>query len=208
FNKPQSLPSALETYQSEAKAREMFNRIGWTELGTRFFRAPRHRRRELYEWLRTRANPAYGELLYHGFGNSCFSVGDKATYLNERDIFSYCDKLEQGKSPISHWTVLNNHQRATRDLTFDILYSPIVRVRSIRRKYGAESMTHHTAELDRWTNLGLGRWHRLFGIWRLTPLGKLVHQQMMPVLYLPEEKKEFLTAMEQRLVAGKNYRGY
>lgn len=208
FGKPQGLPSIFETYQSEVKARELFNGLGWTELGTRFFRAPRHRRRELFEWMLTRANPAYGELMYHGFGNSCFSVGDKATYLNQRNVLDYCDRLEQGLSPISHWTQLNNHQRAARDLTFDILYSPIVRVRSIAKKYGQETMEQHIRELERWTEMGLGRWNKLLGIWRLTKLGKLVHQQMMPVLYLPEDKYSFIQVLEERLVTGRAYRGY
>ena len=208
FGKPQGLPSIFETYQSDARAREMFNAMGWTELGTRFFRAPRHRRREWFEWAKTRANPAYGELLYHGFGNSCFSVGDQASYLNQRNVMDYCVKLENDESPISHWTQLDNHQRAARDVTFDILYAPIVRVRSIANKYGKDTMERHIAELQRWTKMGLGNWNHLLGIWRLNKLGKLVHQQMMPALYLPEDKTRFMQVMEQRLEVGKAYRGY
>lgn len=208
FGKAQGLPSMFETFHSDAMAREMFKAMDWTELGTRFFRAPRHRRRELLEWIKTRANPAYGALLYHGFGNSCFSVGDKATYLNQRNVVEYCEKLEQGLSPITHWTQLNDQQRATRDLTFDILYSPIVRVRSIANKYGEDTMVRHIEELERWTDMGLGHWNRLLGIWRLTKLGKLLHQQMLPVLYLPEDKTGFVRVMTQRSEAGKAYRGY
>lgn len=208
FGVPQALPSIFETFQSDAQARDMFKAMNWTELGARFYRAPRHRRRELFEWAKTRVNPAYGELLYHGFGNSCFSVGDKATYLNQRNVLDYCEKMETGQSPITHWTQLNNYQRATRDLTFDILYSPIVRVRSITKKYGEQTMAKHIQELERWTELGLGRWNKLLGIWRLTELGKLVHQQMLPALYLPEDRSSFVEVMAERLELGRGYRGY
>lgn len=208
FAKTDALPSFAETAHSDAQARALFTRLGWKELGTRFYRAPRHVRRELFELAKVRANPSYGELLYHGFGNSSFSVGDRATYLNQRNALDYCTQIESGRLGISHWTTLDAHQRATRDLTFDILYSPIVRVRSISRKYGADTMQAHIAQLECWTGLGLGRWNRVLGIWRLTPLGKLVHLQMLPALYLPRDHTRFIEVMEERLASGRSYRGY
>lgn len=208
FGKNGALPSFAETAHSETRARTLFERLGWKELGARFFRAPRHVRRELFELAKTRANPSYGELLYHGFGNSAFSVGDRATYMNARNPDDYCAQIEAGGLAISHWTRLDAHQRAIRDLTFDILYSPIVRVRAIAKKYGANTMTGHIVQLDRWTELGLGEWNRLLGIWRLTRMGKLVHQQMLPALYLPEDKTRFVVVMEERLTRGRAYRGY
>lgn len=208
FAKTSSLPGLAETAHSEASAREMFTELGWGELGTRFFRSPRHVRRELIDLARKRANPSYGEILYHGFGNSSFSVGDSAAYLNRRDALGYCEQIESGQPGISHWLTLDNHQRATRDLTFDILYSPIVRVRSISKKYGTQTMSNHVKQLEQWTEMGLGRWSGLWGTWRLTPLGKLVHQQMIAALYLPVDRRHFDVVMEQRLIAGRGYRGY
>jgi oxygen-independent coproporphyrinogen III oxidase len=208
FANPGLLPSTAEISYSEALARRMFARLGWKELGARFFRAPRHVRRELFELLRMRANPSYGQLIYHGFGNSAFSVGDRATYVNHRDAGAYIAAVEARGLGISHWTLIDDAQRATRDLTFDLLYSPIVRVRSLVKRYGAENMASHLRELERWTALGLGRYNRVLGTWHLTEVGKLVHQEMLPALYLEGDRRGFDSAMRERLVAGRSYRGY
>lgn len=208
FNKEGALPSMKELAYSEVLARKMFERLGWSELGTRFFRSPRHRWQEIKDFIFSRANPSYGELIYHGFGNSSFSVGDHATYINHRSINDYSEQVAQTGLAISHWEPLNNAQRATRDLTFDILYSPIIRVRSIRKKYGKENMASHIEQINAWTKLGLGRWNPIFGIWRLTKLGKLVHQQMISALYLEKDSLALNEFMETRLNLGRAYRGY
>jgi oxygen-independent coproporphyrinogen III oxidase len=208
YGKPLSLPSVFETILSDAQARARLGSKGWKELGARFYRSPRHVRRELLELAKTRINPAYGEVLYHGFGNSSFSIGDRATYLNHRKIEDYCDTVEKTGLGISHWTDLDNDQRAARDLSFDLLYSPVARVRSRQRKYGKESMDRHCRLLDRWIDLGLGEENRLFGTFSLTPLGKLVHQQLIPFHYLPADRPGFDEAMEQRKASGRRYRGY
>jgi coproporphyrinogen III oxidase-like Fe-S oxidoreductase len=158
--------------------------------------------------LRMRVSPFYGEFLYAGIGNSAFSVGDRAAWLNERDAVTYCDRVESGRPGISHFVTLDAAQRATRDLTFDVLYSPHIRVRSLRRKYGRAAMASHEQTLRRWTDLGLGTFNRLLGSWRLTPLGKLVHLQMIPALYLPTDRARFQRAMETRASLGARYRGY
>lgn len=208
FGKENALPSASEIAYSEVLARKLFEKLGWTELGTRFFRSPAHRRREIFDFFQSRANPSYGELIYHGFGNSAFSVGDHAAYINHRSIDEYTQQVDKTGLGIKHWKKLDNYQRATRDLTFDILYSPIVRVRSIRKKYGAETMDNHIHQLEEWTQLGLGSWNRLFGVWRLSKLGKLVHQQMISALYLKQDKMELDRVMLQRNELGRAYRGY
>jgi coproporphyrinogen III oxidase-like Fe-S oxidoreductase len=208
FNQPEKLPTVLETAHSEVLARKLFEQLGWKELGTRFFRSPRHVRREIFEVVKIRANPSYGELLYHGFGNSSFSVGDRATYLNHRKIEDYCAQINQGKMGISHWTTLDDAQRATRDLSFDILYSPIVRVRAITKKYGEENMQSHLQNMQKWADMGLGKWNRFLGFFRLTKLGKLVHQQMLVALYLQPDQILFKEVMDERLKSGRAYRGY
>lgn len=208
FGKPERLPSTLETSMSEAQARAMFERLGWWELGPRFFRSRRHVAHEVLDLLRMRVSPFYGEFLYAGIGNSAFSVGDRAAWLNERDTIAYCERVEAGKPGISHFVTLDDEQRATRDLTFDVLYSPHIRVRSLRRKYGAAAMARHEETLRRWTDLGLGTFNRILGSWRLTSLGKLVHLQMIPSLYLPGDAQRFRRIMETRAALGARYRGY
>ncbi|MFO7566279.1 MAG: radical SAM protein [Enhygromyxa sp.] len=202
------LPSFFDTAHHEATARAMLERKGWKELGARFFRSPRHVRRELLELARTRINPAYGEVLYHGFGNSSFSIGDRATYLNLRSVEDYCAAIEAGGLGIGHWVEIDDAQRATRDVTFDLLYSPLTRVRSRERKYGAEAMARHRELLERWVELGLGRWNRVAGGVVLSGLGKLVHQQMIPRHYLEGDLQEFRGVMNARRELGRRYRGY
>lgn len=208
YEKPAVVPSFHETAHSDARMRALMERLGWKELGARFYRSPRHVRRELLELARTRINPAYGEVLYHGFGNSSFSIGDRATYLNHRDLEAYCDAVEAGGLGIGHWTELDDGQRAARDVTFDLLYSPFTRVRSRVKKYGRPAMDRHAQTLARWVELGLGEESRLLGTFSLTPLGKLVHLQMIPQHYLERDRQAFEVVMEQRKVAGKSYRGY
>lgn len=208
YDKPDAVPSFVETAHSDARARALFTRLGWKELGTRFYRAPRHVRREIIELAKTRVNPAYGEVLYHGLGNSSFSIGDKATFLNRRDAVDYCTAVEQGALGIGYWRTLNAEQQATRDVTFDLLYSPFTRVRSRAKKYGAATMVHHEKQFKRWVELGLGEENRLLGTFALTPLGKLVHQQMIPQHYLTEDRQALHEAMQRRQLAGRRYRGY
>ncbi|HYI00644.1 radical SAM protein [Hyalangium sp.] len=208
YGKPGAVPSFVQTAHSDAQARALFTRLGWKELGARFYRSPRHMRRELLELAKLRVNPAYGEVLYHGLGNSSFSIGDRATFLNHRDVLDYCAAVEKGGLGIAYWRTLDDSQRATRDVTFDLLYSPFTRVRSRAKKYGAETMAHHRQQLERWAELGLGEENRLLGTFSLTPLGKLVHQQLIPQHYLLEDRRALDEAMQQRQQAGRRYRGY
>lgn len=202
------VPSFGETAHTDALARALFQRLGFSELGVRFYRSRRHVAREVLELARVRRSPTYGEVLYHGLGNSSFSVGDRATYLNHRDVGAYCDAVEAGRPGISHFAPLTDAQRATRDVTFDLLYSPITRVRSREAKYGAAAMRPHRAHFRRWASLGLGTENRLFGTFTLTPLGKLVHQQMLAAHYLPADREEHSLAMRARAELGRRYRGY
>lgn len=208
FADPGALPPLHETAHSEVQARALFEAHGWSELGARFYRSPAHVRRELLELARTRINPAYGEVLYHGFGNSSFSLGDRASYLNHRGLEDYCDAVEGGELGIAHWAVLDDAQRAARDLSFDLLYSPVTRLRSRRRKYGAANLAHHEALIDRWLELGLGRREALVGGFSLTPLGKLVHQEMLTAHYLDAERDALAAIMRARQGLGRRYRGY
>ncbi len=80
YGKPGAVPSFVQTAHTDAQARALFTRLGWKELGARFYRAPRHVRREILELAKLRVNPSYGEVLYHGLGNSSFSIGDRATF--------------------------------------------------------------------------------------------------------------------------------
>jgi oxygen-independent coproporphyrinogen III oxidase len=208
FGSPDALPSFARTAHADAQARALFTRLGWKELGARFYRSPRHVRRELLELARVRVNPSYGEVLYHGFGNSSFSIGDRATYLNHRDVIAYCEAVERGGLGIAHWATLDDRERATRDVTFDLLYSPFSRVRSRARKYGASAMLEHRRLFARWSELGLGDENRLLGTFTLTPLGKLVHQQLIPQHYLPGDRDQLVQIMHQRRDAGRRYRGY
>lgn len=208
YGQPDKLPPFHEVAFCEAAARSLLERKGWKELGARFFRSPRHVRRELLELARTRINPAYGEVLYHGFGNSSFSIGDRATYLNHRGVEEYCAAVEAGGLGIGHWVEIDDAQRATRDVTFDLLYSPITRVRSREHKYGREVMRRHRELLGRWVELGLGTWNRLAGGFALTGLGKLVQLQMIPRHYLEGDWGEFAGVMGARRELGRRYRGY
>jgi oxygen-independent coproporphyrinogen-3 oxidase len=203
-----ALPPFHELAFNEAATRTMLERKGWKELGARFFRSPRHVRRELFELAKTRINPAYGEVLYQGFGNSSFSIGDRATYLNHRALDEYCAAVEGGGLGIGHWMKLDDAQRATRDVTFDLLYSPVTRVRSREQKYGREVMVRHRELLERWVALGLGKFNRLAGTFALTALGKIVHQQMIPRHYLEGDVGEFKGVMSARRELGRRYRGY
>ncbi len=212
FQKPERVPPFTETAESDAQARELADRLGWKELGARFYRSPRHVRRELWELARTRMNPAYGEVLYHGFGNSSFSLGDRASYLNHRDVNRYCEAVAERGLGVSHAVTLDDGQRATRDVTFDMLYSPVTRVRSRIAKYGLPAMQRHLDLFDRWKRRGLatdrGVSNKVLGTLSLTPRGKLLHQQMIPEHYLPEDRRTFVNVMQLRKESGKAYRGY
>src|SRR5262249_31838788 len=113
-------------------------------------------------------------------GNSSFSVGDRATFLNHRDVNDYIAAVGQRGLGIACWRTLDDRQRAARDVTFDLLYSPFTRVRSRARKYGASAMELHRGLLRRWVELGLGEENRLLGTFHLTDLGKLMHLQLIP----------------------------
>lgn len=208
FGELSTVPSFARNAYDDARLRALMERLGWKELGARFYRSPRHVRRELLELAKVQVNPAYGEALYHGFGNSSFSIGDRATYLNHRDVIAYCDAVEARGLGIAAWSALDDTQRATRDVTFDLLYSPVTRVRSRARKYGRSAMERHRALLARWAELGLGEENRLLGTFALSPLGKLVHQQLIPQHYLPEDRAKLDSTMRIRLELGRRYRGY
>ncbi len=208
YQRPEVVPSPIETALSDAQLRGLMQRLGWKELGARFYRSPRHVAVELLELARVRINPAYGESLYHGFGNSSFSVGDRATYLNHRDVHAYCDAVASRGHGISHFVEIDDTQRAARDVTFDLLYSPVTRVRSRIKKYGEPAMSDHVAKLERWAELGLGDMHRLLGTFSLTDLGKLVHQQLIPQHYLPRDREQLIDVMQLRKSEGRRYRGY
>ena len=202
------LPTVFDTIYCDALARKLFQSFGWKELGTRFYRSPRHVRAELFDWARIRFNPGYGEFLYHGFGNSAFSVGDSSSYINTRKIKDYCENVNNNGLAISHWIELDDYQRATRDITFDLLYSPFVRVRGITKKYGKHTMEVHVETLNKWTKLGFGSWNKFWGIWRLSDYGKLIHQELLKNMYLPKEKTKQNLIMQERIQAGRLYRGY
>ena len=208
YGKPGAVPSFVDTALASARARAMFERLGFSELGARFFRSRRHVARELFELAKARTSPSYGEVLYHGFGNSSFSVGDYATYLNHRDTAAYCESVERTGLGISHLIELSDAQRATRDVTFDLLYSPITRVRSRTEKYGERAMARHRALLSRWVELGLGEESALLGTFSLTPLGKLLHQEMIPLHYLDDDRDQHRKVLRARHALGRRYRGY
>ena len=69
------------------------------------------------------------------------------------------------------------------------------------------------ARSQRWEPFGpIQRWHaRPFGVvsasWS-TPLGKLLHQQMIPIHYLAEDRAVHKTVMRGRAELGRRYRGY
>ena len=116
--------------------------------------------------------------------------------------------MRPGEGSIAHWYAMSDAQRATRDVTFDLLYSPVTRLRSRGKKYGAGVMETHERLIDRWVALGLGQRRPLLGGFSLTPLGKLVHRQMIPVHYLAEDRRQFGSVMAVRQAAGRKYRGY
>lgn len=208
YGREGAVPSFAETARTDAELRAVLHDLGFSELGARFYRSKRHVARELLDLARTRKTPAYGEVLYHGIGNSSFSVGDRITYLNHRDSGAYCTAVEAGNHGISHVFSLDEAQRAARDVTFDLLYSPIVRVDSRVKKYGARAMAPQHELLRRWVSLGLGEESRLFGTFSLTPLGKLLHQQMIPRHYLARDREDHGRAMRVRKELGRRYRGY
>lgn len=208
FTDPGAVPPFAQTAHSDAQARALLTRLGWKELGARFYRSPRHVRREIFELAKVRLNPAYGESLYHGLGNSSFSIGDRASFINYREVTDYCAAVEKGRMGIAYWRPLDDMQRAARDVTFDLLYSPVTRVRSRAKKYGAETMERHRRLFKRWADLGLGEEHAVLGTFSLTSLGKLVHQQMIPQHYLPDDRSALDGVMQQRLRQGAQYRGY
>ncbi|MFK7986911.1 MAG: radical SAM protein [Sandaracinaceae bacterium] len=208
FGQPGTVPSFVSTAHTDARLRRLMQRLGWKELGARFYRSPRHVRRELLELARVRISPAYGESLYHGYGNSAFSIGDRATYLNHRSAVRYCEDVEAGGLGIASWRTLSARERATRDVSFDLLYSPVTRLRSRSRKYGASAVERHRTLLSRWEALGLGEQHRLLGTFSLSGLGKLVHQQMIPWHYEDQHRAELHQTQLVRLELGRRYRGY
>lgn len=208
FGQENSIPSFVRNAWEDAQLRALMERLGWKELGARFYRSPAHVRRELLEVARVRVNPSYGEVLYHGFGNSSFSIGDRATYLNHRDVNAYCDAVFARGLGIQSWLPMSERQRATRDVTFDLLYAPFTRIRSRRKKYGSTAMAQHEALLARWEELELGTRHALLGTFSLSPLGKLVHQQLIPQHYLPEDREKLDRTMRVRMELGRRYRGY
>ena len=141
-------------------------------------------------------------------GRCACALRRAATYLNHRELHAYCDAVEAGNLPISHFARLDAHQRATRDVTFDLLYSRMTRVRSRAKKYGAETMTAHRTLLARWESLGLGTLNPVLGTFSLTRVGKLLHQPMIPRHYLAKDRSALASVMSLRKEAGPAYRGY
>jgi oxygen-independent coproporphyrinogen-3 oxidase len=208
FAAPGRCPDFARTAFAEVEYRALLESLGWLELGPRFFRSPAHVAREAREALRVGAVPAYGDSLYLGLGNSSFSVGESAAYLNVRDADAYVEAVGRGGLAVAHFVALSPAQRATRDLTFALLYAPFVDLGKYRRKYGGAALAAHERRLRAWAAAGLGSLDRLFGIFVLGPLGKLLHQQMLRALYLPEDEAPFRRAMLRRKEAGATYRGY
>jgi oxygen-independent coproporphyrinogen-3 oxidase len=208
FAAPARCPDFARAAFAEVEYRALLDSIGWLELGPRFFRSPGHVACEARETLRIGAVPAYGDSLYLGLGNSSFSVGESAAYLNVRNVDDYVEAVARGGLPISHFAALTPAQKATRDLTFSLLYAPFVDVGKYRRKYGRDALARPEARMRAWAASGLGSLDRLFGIFVLSPLGKLVHQQMLTALYLPEDATPFRHVMLRRKEAGPAYRGY
>jgi hypothetical protein len=69
-------------------------------------------------------------------------------------------------------------------------------------------MREHRRRISRWVELGLGEESRLFGTFSLTPLGKLLHQQLIPQHYLPADRSELAGVMSLRKELGRRYQGY
>ena len=66
----------------------------------------------------------------------------------------------------------------------------------------------HERLIERWIELGLGRREPVIGGFSLTPLGKLVHQQMLAAHYLDPERSALEKTMRVRESLGRRYRGY
>ncbi len=200
-------PTQTESMFAESRIRALFDELGWVEFGPRFFRSPAHIRRELEEIMRLKVAVAYGETAWLGFGNSAYSVGDRASYLATRSLAGYIEAVEAGRSPISHFTVLDDVQRAARDLTFAVLYSPWTEHGRIAEKYAVD-LSPQLAAFERWSELGLGHIDRRLHNFTLTHDGKLVHQAMLPALYPGADRSRFDAAMQRRRALGRGYRGY
>lgn len=201
-------PQPLDVFWADAQARQHFEALGWLELGPRFFRSPAHAACEFNEVMRLKVVPGYGDTLWLGFGNSAYSVADQSTYLNIRDAERYCEAIEGGKLAIEYFRALDRRQQAARDLTFALLYAPWVAAGRIAQKYGDETVAPHLPHLRRWAQLGLGTFDEEWQLFTLNRIGKLLHQQMIPQLYLPEDRRDFDLVMIRRREAGRTYKGY
>jgi oxygen-independent coproporphyrinogen III oxidase len=199
-------PEAMEVIYSDAQVRAMFEAMGWMELGPRFFRSPAHVMCEAEEVQRLGVIPSYGDTLWIGFGNSSYSVGDGCSYLNARDIEDYIQRVEGGTLPIRHWALLDATQRATRDVTFALMYAPFIDVYHARERYGEAALSQIVPALPRWAEMGLASFNG-DGFF-LNNDGKLLHLQMIPQLYTAPDLHLFDAARLRRKSAGKAYRGY
>jgi coproporphyrinogen III oxidase-like Fe-S oxidoreductase len=134
-------------------------------------------------------------------------VGDDCTYLNARDREDYVARVARGGLPIKHWATLDARQKATRDVTFALMYAPFIDVGKARRRYGEESVTAMDPVLRRWADLGLGSYDG--DLFFPTSDGKLLHLQMVPMLYdARRDSGLFDGARLRRKAAGRAYRGY
>jgi oxygen-independent coproporphyrinogen III oxidase len=207
FTDEKLCPSAEDVMFNDAEARAMFAERGWSELAPRFYRSPALVAAEIEEGKRLAdVIPSFGETVSVGFGNSAFTVGDACTYINTRDLNDYCDRVEAGGSPIKYWTALDELQKATRDVTFGVLYAPTVDVKRTREKFGAGSTAAMEAKLRRWADLGLASFDG--DAFKLNDFGKLVQLQMIPELYPQNDASAFGGALHRRKLLGKSYRGY
>ena len=69
-------------------------------------------------------------------------------------------------------------------------------------------MREHRRRIARRVELGLGQESPLLDTFSLSPLGKLLHQQMIPQHYLPEDRTELVGVMSLRKELGRRYQGY
>ena len=201
-------PTWASTAYAEARARAMFDALGWVEFGPRFFRSPAHIRREVEELARLGVVPAYGETAWIGFGNSAYSVGDRATWLDHRGLDDYATRALDGRLPISHFTRLTPAQQAARDVSFAVLYAPFVGWGTIADKYGAETVAGFASTFRRWASLGLGEVNDDWRTFTLSHTGRLVHQQMLPALYLTADRALFDATLRRRASLGRMWKGY
>lgn len=192
----------------EARFRAMFDELGWVELGPRFFRSPMHIRKEVEELARLGVIPSYGETAWIGFGNSSYSVGDRATWLDDRALRTYADRALAGELPIGHFTRLDPAQQAARDVSFAVLYAPFVEWGRIGDKYGASTVERFVARFRRWAELGLGDVNDDWRTFTLGHTGRLVHQQMLPALYLESDRALFDQTLRRRASLGRMWKGY